>query len=53
MNKKIGDAKAKHDGIRIRSEGNPKNLTELGGILSGMETKPTKEVMKEIKEGWE
>jgi len=29
------------------------DLTELGGILSGMETKPTKEVMKEIKEGWE
>ena len=53
MNKKIVGRKSKHDGIRIHSERIPKNLTELGGILSGMETKPTKEVMKEIKGGWE
>lgn len=30
-----------------------KKISELGGVLKGMEKKPTKEVIKEIKKGWD
>ncbi|MBI2971180.1 MAG: hypothetical protein HYY37_02030 [Candidatus Aenigmarchaeota archaeon] len=44
--------KRKFSEFRKDTEIAPKSIAAMKGMLSGMETKPTKIVIKEVKRGW-